>query len=103
MAQLSPSLFSYIVTYKEYSLGFEIRSFLADSDIRIESLIADSALKSIAVFSTNPPPPPSNGFQQLIGVGLKMLPATNQGRLENGSPHLSGLVLKYNNIKAITQ
>ena len=73
MAQLSPSLFSYIVTYKEYSLGFEIRSFLADSDIRIESLIADSALKSIAVFSTNPPPPPSNGFQQLIGVGLKML------------------------------
>ena len=44
-------------TYRQCSLGFEKKSFLADSDLMIESGIADSTPGSFDILRLMPPPP----------------------------------------------
>ena len=47
--------------YRECSLGFEKKSFLADSDLMIESGLADSTSGSIDILKLIPPPPQRGG------------------------------------------
>ena len=44
-----------ITPYRKCSLGFEKKSFLADSDLMIESGLADSTLGSIDILNLIPP------------------------------------------------